>query len=166
VLLGALDGLDGVGRPLFSALRQLPVPIDPFGRAWRAAELFREHRGDGHLAASVAAGLDMVTMNVLTEVWLGYPPGEYSATRGFSPERIAASVADLHRRGWLGDDVLTKSGRAARDAIEKATDRSQDALILALGDSLDTVVAAATTIGSAVLAAHAAPADPRKRAAG
>jgi hypothetical protein len=35
LLLGALEGLDGVGRPLFSALRQLPVPIDPFGRAWR-----------------------------------------------------------------------------------------------------------------------------------
>jgi hypothetical protein len=166
VLLVALDGLDGVGRPLFSALRQLPVPIDPFGRAWRAAELFREHRGDGHLAASVAAGLDMVTMNVLTEVWLGYPPGEYSATRGFSPDRIDASVADLRRREWLGDDGLTKSGRAARDAIEEATDRSQDALILALGDSLESVVAAATTIGSAVIAAHAAPADPRKRAAG
>jgi hypothetical protein len=45
-----------------------------------AAELVREHRGDGHLAAPVAAGLDVVTMNVLT-VWLGYPPGEYSATR-------------------------------------------------------------------------------------
>jgi hypothetical protein len=166
VLLGALDGLDGVGRPLFSALRQLPVPIDPYGRAWRAAELVREHRGDGHLAASVAAGLDMVTMNVLTEVWLGYPAGEYSATRGFSLERIDASVTDLRRRGWLGDDGLTNAGRAARDAIEDATDRSQDALILALGDSFDTVVAAAATIGSAVIAAHAAPADPRKRAAG
>jgi hypothetical protein len=108
----------------------------------------------------------MVTMNVLTEVWLGYPAGEYSATRGFSLERIDASVTDLRRRGWLGDDGLTKAGRTARDAIEEATDRSQDALILALGDSLEAVVAAATTIGSAVIAAHAAPADPRKRAAG
>jgi hypothetical protein len=80
--------------------------------------------------------------------------------------RIAGSVADLRQRGWLADDVLTKAGRAARDAIEEATDRSQDALILALGDSLDTVVTSATAIGSAVIAAHAAPADPRKRAAG
>jgi hypothetical protein len=165
-LLGALAGLDGVGRPLFSALRQLPVPDDPFGRAWRVAELVREHRGDGHLAACVAAGLDVVTMNVLTESWLGYPPGEYSATRGFPPDRIEASVAGLRQRGWLGDDGLTAAGRAARDEIEEATDRSQDALILALGDSIDTVIAAATAIGSAVVAAHAAPADPRKRAAG
>jgi hypothetical protein len=166
LLMSALGDLDGVGRPLFSGLRQLPVPHDPYGRAWRAAELVREHRGDGHLAASVAAGLDMVTMNVLTELWLGYPPGEYSATRGFSPERIQASVAGLRERGWLGDEALTAAGRAARDAIEGDTDRSQDALILALGDSIDTVVTAATTIGEAVISAHAAPADPRKRAAG
>ena len=166
VLLGALDGLDGVGRPLFSALRQLPVPIDPFGRAWRAAELVREHRGDGHLAASVAAGLDMVTMNVLTELWLDYPAGEYSMTAASRRSGSMSSVADLRSRGWLGDAGLTEAGRAARDAIEEATDRSQDALILALGDSLDPVIAAATTIGSAVIEAHAAPADPRKRAAG
>jgi len=142
------------------------VPDGPYGRAWRVAELVREHRGDGHLAASVAAGLDAVTMNVLTELWLGYPPGEYSATRGFSPDRIEASVAGLRQRGWLGDDGLTAAGRSARDAIEAATDRSQDALILALGDSIDTVITAASAIGSAVVAARAAPADPRKRAAG
>jgi Helix-turn-helix family len=166
LLLHALADLDGVGRPLFGALRQLPVPTDPFGRAWRAAELVREHRGDGHIAACVASGLEMVTMNVLTELWLGYPAGEYSATRGFSPERIGVSVARLRERGWLGDDGLTAAGRAARDGIEDATDRSQDALIEALGDSLDTVLDAGTAIGSAVIAAHAAPADPRKRAAG
>jgi hypothetical protein len=165
-LLDALGELDGVGRPLFSGLRQLEVPDDRFGRAWRVAELVREHRGDGHLAASVAAGLDVVTMNVLTELWLGYPPGEYSASRGFSTERIDESVDGLRQRDWCADGGLTPAGRAARDAIEAATDRSQDALILALGDSIDTVVAAATIIGSAVIAAHAAPADPRKRAAG
>jgi hypothetical protein len=165
-LLEALGGLDGVGRPLFSALRQLPVPDDPFGRVWRAAELVREHRGDGHLAASVAAGLDIVTMNVLTELWLGYPPGEYSATRGFSPDQIEASVSGLRQRGWLGGDGLTAAGRSARYDIEAATDRSQDALIRELGDSIDTVVSAATTMGTAVVEARAAPADPRKRAAG
>jgi helix-turn-helix protein len=56
-LLDALRPLDGSARPLFSGLRELPVPADPNGRLWRAAELVREHRGDGHLAACVAAGL-------------------------------------------------------------------------------------------------------------
>jgi hypothetical protein len=166
LLLAALAGLDGVGRPLFGALRELPVPDDPYGRAWRGAELVREHRGDGHLAASVAAGLDVVAMNVLTELWLGYPPGEYTATRGFSPAQVAESIDALRRRGFVGHDGLTAAGRSARDEVEAATDRAQDALILALGASIDTVIAAATAVGSAVVESHAAPADPRKRAAG
>jgi hypothetical protein len=51
----------------------------------------------------------------------------------------------------LADDGLTVVGRSAR-AIEAATDRS-DALILALGDSIDTVITAGTA-GSAVVAAR------------
>ena len=41
----ALDGLDGMGRPLFRALRALPLPNTASGRLWRSAELVREHRG-------------------------------------------------------------------------------------------------------------------------
>ena len=166
-LLSAIDRVDCTGRPLFGSLRSLPRPDTPFGRAWRGAELVREHRGDGHLAACVAAGLDAVEMNVLTEVWLGYPVGEYSATRAFSPDRIAEAADALRDRGWM--DVggsLTPQGRAARDAIEAATDMSQAALISALGDAVEDVVADASTVGAAVLAHRAAPADPRKRAAG
>jgi hypothetical protein len=165
-LLAAHAGLDGAARPLFGALRSLPVPDDAHGAAWRAAELVREHRGDGHMAACVAAGLDAVEMNVLTELWLEYPVGEYSATRGFGPEPLARAVASLSARGWLDDGSLTDTGRAARDEIEAATDRSQDSLIAALGDDLDDVLQLAETVGAAVLRAHAAPADPRKRAAG
>lgn len=166
-VLAALADLDVTARPLFGALRAQPVPVGACGRAWRAAELVREHRGDGHLAACVAAGLDVVEMNVLTEVWLGYPVGEYSATRGWSPDRVATAAASLHGRGWLDPDhSITADGRAARDAIEAATDRSQDALISALGADVDEVIDAAGAVGAAVLLAQAAPADPRKRAAG
>jgi hypothetical protein len=166
-LLTALAGLDGAARSLFSGLRALPVPADPHGRLWRAAELVREHRGDGHLAAGVAAGLDAAEMNVLTELWLDYPLGEYSATRGFPMERLTGAAEALQRRGWLDSDhSLTAAGRVARESIEAATDASQAGLIAALGDNLDSVIASATTVGTAVLAGHAAPADARKRAAG
>ena len=120
-LLRAMDGLDGLGRPLFSALRSLPVPSSPGGRLWRAAELVREHRGDGHLAALVAAGLDAVEANVLTERWLGFGLGEYSATRGFGTQALADGVSRLQARGWMQGDELTDSGRAAR-----AGDRSRN----------------------------------------
>lgn len=166
-LFTAMESLDVAARPLFGALRALATPFDPHGRAWRAAELVREHRGDGHLAACIAAGLDPVQMNVMTEVWLEYPVGEYSATRGFSKERIAVAVSELQARGWMAaDSTLTEAGRAAREAIEEATDESQRCLVEACGDDIETIITLGTTISDAVIIAHAAPADPRKRAAG
>lgn len=166
LLRSALDGVDGTARPFFSALRSLPEPADPHGRLWRAAEMYREHRGDGHLAACVAAGLDIVEMNVLTEVWLDYPVGEYSSTRGFAPERIDAARESLVARGWLDDGGLTDSGRRHREDIERATDASQSAVLDALGDEAGGLIDDLAVVADAVLAAHAAPADPRKRAAG
>lgn len=165
-LLEALGGLDAMGRPLFGALRSLPMPTSPAGCLWRAAELVREHRGDGHLAVLVGAGLEAVEANVLTERWLGYGLGEYSGSRGFGPEALGAAVATLETRGWMAAGDLTAAGRAAREAIEAATDASQASLVDALGSGLGDIVAAAEVIAARLIAARSAPADPRKRAAG
>ena len=62
---------------------------------WRACELAREHRGDSHVAACIVDGWAPIAMNVLTELWVGMPLGSYSATRGWSPEQIAATAAAL-----------------------------------------------------------------------
>ena len=94
-LLEVIAGLDGMGRPLFSELRELPLPQTMQGQLWRAGELVREHRGDGHLAACVAAGLGTVQANAFTELWLGYSLGEYTSTRGFGTDRIAASLGSI-----------------------------------------------------------------------
>lgn len=165
-LFAVLADLDGLGRPLFSALRSLPVPSSPAGRLWRAAELVREHRGDGHLAALVAAGLTAAEANVLTERWLGFGLGEYSATRGFGPPQLAVAVASLQARGWMHGDDLTAEGRAARVRIEEATDAGQEALIEGCGAGLDDIIARAGDISSRLVAERAFPADPRKRAGG
>ena len=165
-LLAALDGLDGLGRPLFSALRALERPESAAGRLWRAAELVREHRGDGHLAVVVAAGLGAAEANVLTELWLGFGLGEYSGTRGFGPEALADAAAELGRRGWLSGDRLTDEGREARAAIEATTDSGEHWLVDACGSSLDDMVAGAETISARLIATHSFPADPRKRAGG
>ncbi len=165
-LLEALAAVDGMGRPLFSALRELPVPESAAGRLWRAAELVREHRGDGHLAACVAAGFDALTMNVLTELWLGYAAGEYSSTRGFGADRIAVTVAALERCGWKDEDGLTPKGVMVRLRVEAATDESQAGLVRQLGDRLPGIVETSRRMSAQVLAAKAFPSDPRKRAAG
>jgi hypothetical protein len=167
LLHAAVASLEPGPRHLFGALQALPVPADPYGRLWRAAELVREHRGDTHLAACVSAGLDMAEMNVLTEVWLGYAVGEYSATRGFSPDLLQAAAVRLRARGWFdGESHLTSDGQAARDEIEVRTDVGQTQLMAAIGDALGNILAGCATINDAILDAHAAPADPRKRAAG
>lgn len=165
-LLAALAEVDGMGRPLFSALRGLPVPTSPHGRLWRAAELVREHRGDGHLAAVVASGLEMGAINVLTELWVGFGIGEYSGTRGLSPDQLQSTVAALEAEGLVADGDLTPAGRSRRDELEAATDRSQQQLLAALGDRIEGLIAEADAISTAIVAAQAFPSDPRKRAAG
>ena len=165
-LLAALDAVDGLGRPLFSALRDLPRPASAQGRLWRAAELVREHRGDGHLAAVVASGIGMREINVLTELWLGFGVGEYSATRGLGPEHLAATVAALEGQGLVADAMLTAAGRSLRDELEAATDRSQRQLIDELGDAVEPIIERADAISTDLIAARSFPTDPRKRAAG
>jgi hypothetical protein len=165
-ILAAVASLEGAGRPLFSALRALPVPDHPAGRLWRAAELVREHRGDGHLAAAAVAGFDACTLNVLTELWLGYGLGEYSGTRGFGRERLDAALEWLEERGWASGPALTGAGVGARLALEDATNAAQSALIGALGGEVDAIVERAEAISERILAAGAFPTDPRKRAGG
>src|SRR5450759_1537060 len=56
MLAGVIEGLDMAGRPLGAPNADLPVPDEPLARLWHAATVLREHRGDGHVAALVAAG--------------------------------------------------------------------------------------------------------------
>jgi hypothetical protein len=165
-LYQAMSDVELTARPLFGALRSLLCPTDALGKLWRTAEMYREHRGDGNLAASIAAGLDRVEMNVMTELWLGYSLGEYSSTRGFGPDRIAVAAERLRRRGWLHAETLTSEGRLAREEIERATDRTQDSIIEGLGGDVAEITKAIGVIGRAVVDGSAAPSDPRKRAAG
>jgi hypothetical protein len=161
-----VGSVDGTGRVLFSALRAQPRLDDPYGRLWRAADLVREHRGDGHVAACVAVGLDPVRMGILMEVWLGYPVGEYSGTRAWPQEALDAGVARLEADGLLADGVITEEGRRFRDAIEAATDAAQQDLVDALGAELDTVAKQLDTWSQRCVEARTFPPDVRKRAAG
>ena len=165
-LLMVIAGLDALARPLFAALRALALPDSPHGRLWRAAELVREHRGDGHLAVAAAAGVSTLELNVWTELWLGYGLGEYSGTRGLDALQLSDATEQLQRRGWMADGSLTDAGRAARDGLEEDTDATQQPLVDALGDGLDALVDAALAVSDRIVTAKSFPTDPRKRAAG
>jgi hypothetical protein len=134
ILFSLTDGVDPSGRMLYSGLSVLPVPDDPMGRLWRAADLVREHRGDGHIAAWISH-TDSCEITVLTELMWGLPPGAYVFTRGWSAEEVDAARARLQERGLLdGDGQLTEAGSAFRAEIEHHTDLAEREILDRLGD--------------------------------
>lgn len=165
-LQAAVSSASLVGRPLFAGLVGQEWPSDPVGRLWRACELAREHRGDSHVAVCVANGLDPIEMNILTEIWVGMPIGSYTATRGWSPEDIAATVERMREKDWLEGDGLSQEGAAFRGAIEEDTDMLTQSIIDSLGDSFDDVVGSLEAWSQLCINAKAFPPDVFKRAAG
>lgn len=162
----AVNVAPGAGRPLFSGLRNQPWPDQPIGQLWRASEQFREHRGDSHVAVSVAAGLDAVEMNVLTELWLGMPFGSYSASRGWDEVALQGAAERLGGRGWVANGVITEVGVEQRNQLELQTDALQQPIIASLGQQLDPMVTQLAEWSQQCINAKAFPPDAFKRAAG
>ncbi|MGH3312624.1 MAG: SCO6745 family protein, partial [Streptomyces sp.] len=71
------------GRPLAAANAALPWPEEPHLALWHAATVLREHRGDGHLAALLGAGLDGCEALVSFAGIEAAPVGNF-ASRGWS----------------------------------------------------------------------------------
>jgi len=165
-LADAAEAADGMGRPLFSGRRADGRPSDPVHRLWWACGLVREHRGDSHVAAVAAAGLDAIEMNILTELWIGMPLLSYTATRGWAPEAMQRAVARLESRGWVRDGALTEDGVTGRLGIEQRTDAQEQAIVAALGDRLDEACDRLNHWGQLCIEAGAFPPDILKRAAG
>jgi Helix-turn-helix family len=166
VLRPGIDAADPAGRPLFAGLAAQEWPSDEYGQLWRACDILREHRGDSHVAACVAAGLDAAEMNILTEVWLGMPLYAYSASRAWSPDALGAATDRLRSRGLLADDALTPAGLALRDGIEAATDAAQSRVVAAIGADLDGAVERLAGWSARLIDGGAFPPSVHKRAAG
>ncbi|GAB4443273.1 MAG: hypothetical protein OHK0015_43010 [Chloroflexi bacterium OHK40] len=161
-----VEAADGTGRPLFSGVRALPWPQAPLAQLWRACHALREHRGDSHIAAYTAAGFNPVEMNILTELWVGWPLGTFSATRAWGAEHTEQALTRLRADGLLDGATLTEAGRAARQAIEDRTDALEQAVVEAIGPDLPEVIARLNAWGARVTESGNFPPDPRKRAAG
>jgi hypothetical protein len=141
-------------------------PRDAVHCLWWACGLVREHRGDSHVAAAAAAGLDPVEMNILTELWIGMPLLSYTATRGWAPDVMQRAVARLESRGWVRDGAITGEGVAERLSIEQRTDAQEQPIVAALGGRLDEVCSRLNHWGQLCIEAGAFPRDILKRAAG
>ncbi len=165
-LRAGLAAADVAGRPLYAGSAGLPWPDRPLAALWHATTLLREYRGDGHLAACAAHALTGLEANILTELHVGFEPLSYTGTRGWSPEAMAAATAALEKRGLIAAGALTPEGRALREGIEDATDRSVAPVIDALGSDLADLTATLDGWSDRVVAAGWFPPDPFKRRAG
>ncbi|MDG9703521.1 hypothetical protein [Streptomyces sp. DH37] len=124
LLLPVVRELDCAGRVLAAANRALAVPSHPVDRLWHAATVLREHRGDGHVAALVAAGFDGCEILVLRS-GIDLPRAELQPHRGWSDDAWRAARRRLADRGLLGPDGrATPEGRRVHRAVEEATDRA------------------------------------------
>ncbi|WP_369207090.1 hypothetical protein [Streptomyces sp. PU-14G] len=130
----AAEAADLAGRPLAAANAALPWPQEPHLVLWQAANILREHRGDGHLAALLTAGLDGCEA-LVSFASIGAAPVGNFASRGWSAQEWAAATERLAARGLVdADGAATDAGRALRDEVERRTDELAAAPYRALGE--------------------------------
>jgi GNAT superfamily N-acetyltransferase len=114
------------GRPLFAAHAALPWPDPPHLVLWHAIALLREHRGDGHIAALLTAGLDPCEALVThgADESSGVSAGVLRTSRAWPEEDWAAAVRRLQARGLLDGERLSEAGAALRAQVERVTDEA------------------------------------------
>lgn len=116
------------GRPLYAALRALPVPSEPVARLWHAATLLREHRGDGHTAALMTEGIGGTEAHVLHALSVDLPAAEFGRVSHLPAAQLGAVIDGMRARGLVGPDGwLTTAGRATKERVEALTDRLAEA---------------------------------------
>jgi hypothetical protein len=114
---------------MYTGLRALPVPAEPVARLWHAANMLREHRGDGHIAALVCEQIGGTQAYVLSALDMGIYPAESFGRIHHLPEASLAEVMDgLRVRGLLdAAGRLTDAGRGTKTRIESLTDALAEA---------------------------------------
>jgi hypothetical protein len=160
LLARATAPLEPYGRALFAGTLAQPLPGTPLGDLFRLGDRLREFRGDSHIAAWVAAGLDAAEIGLLTELYWGLPARSYVRTRAWSNDQLDAADARLEAAGLLRDGALTDEGRELREQIERATDAQMAPALDALGDDLAELEAILTPLDHQVMEANGYPASP------
>lgn len=118
------EAADTADRPLAAANAALPWPDEPHLALWHAATVLREHRGDGHLAALVHAGLDPVE-SLVSFAAIGAARPEVFASRGWSEDEWQDGLRRLEKRGLVAAaGTATEAGRALRAEVERRTDEA------------------------------------------
>ena len=154
------------GHPFFAGLRDQAWPGSLLGDLWHAADLVREHRGDTHTAAWVAAGFTAPELMMLTELWWGLPHGLYLATRHWSPAAIETGLESLRANGLVDGDppAVTPTGITRRVALEHATDDAEAHVLDALDDGeVEELFSILRPLSATICAGGGYPVNPAER---
>ena len=156
LLLTAATSAPVEGRPMYAALRSLPVPEDPVTRLFHAASLLREHRGDGHVAALMIERVGGVEAHVLCALDLGMPAERFGRIHHLPAAQLDAVIGGMRDRGLIGEDGwLSDAGRAVKQRVEAFTDDLAAKPYECLEPAeLDELVAALEPLAALLLAAH------------
>jgi hypothetical protein len=146
------------GRVMYAGLRALPVPEEPVARLWHAANMLREHRGDGHVAALVTHRIGGTEAHVLSALDQGIHPAEtFGRIHHLPAARLAEVMDGLRARGLLdASGRFTEAGREIKDRIESTTDELAEAPydgltsgeLDQLAADLEPIAAALNAVGS------------------
>ena len=162
LLREASAGLTPEGRPLFAAHADLPWPEEPLPAMWHGATLLREHRGDGHVAVLLHAGLTgLEALITHCATGRGFTDAAAKATRGWRDEEWDGACAALAQRGLIDDAGLTAEGEELRARIEVQTDAlaadpwlslgpEKTARVVELGKGLSRRLVAAGAFGQGI----------------
>ena len=124
LLVAAGTSAPTAGRALYAAVRTLPIPSEPLARLWHGANLLREHRGDGHVAALLTEGVGGTEAHVLHALSEGMPAEEFGRISHLPPAQLAAVVDGMRSRGLVdADGQLTAAGRQTKERVESRTDQ-------------------------------------------
>jgi hypothetical protein len=148
------------GRPLYAGHAEVEPPAKTHLEMWHALTLLREYRGDGHIAALLAAGLSGIEALVThTATGRGFTPEFARASRGWSEDEWDAAAGRVTGRGLLASDgTLTTAGQEVRDQIEAETDRMAAPPWQHLGDErTQEVIRIGKAMTRAVMSAGAFP---------
>jgi len=124
LLVEVAAAVDIGGRALAAANAALPVPDGDLARLWHASTVLREHRGDGHMALLLTAGVDGCAALRWREACDGDGSSVLQASRGWTDEEWAAAGERLADLGWLdAAGAVTPAGRQRHGELEEQTDR-------------------------------------------
>ncbi len=143
------------GRVMYAGVRALPMPEEPVARLWHAANMLREHRGDGHIAALVSERIGGTEAHVLSALDSGiYPAKSFGRIHHLPEARLAQVMDGLRARGLLdASGHLTDTGRATKGRIESLTDELAEAPYEGLASvELDELIASLEPISTRLVA--------------